>query len=298
MQAPEELAKGYTEIKSIFSAQRMSHAYLFLGPGGRKKEAFVRELALSVLCLAPGGERPCGQCQSCRVFSSGNHPDFRIVRPEGEKVKIEQIREVCHDTAYLPYLSQRKIYFFTELDKLTEVAANAFLKTLEEPPKGVVFLALAPGEDRVLPTILSRMQRFYVSLPKTGPEEEGGEAGDADPTVIESFTGWRSILDLFRLAEYWEKKDRALIDRHLLNLCSDFRRRMLAEPNNLIYLRIIKEIGEARNHLASNVNARLLLEDLYLRIYEASSAGDFSGEDSDRGEEYFRGFVVKMRSEP
>jgi DNA polymerase-3 subunit delta' len=232
------------------------------------------------------------------VFSSGNHPDFRVVRPEGEKVKIEQIREVCHDTAYLPYLSQRKVYFFTSLDKLTEVAANAFLKTLEEPPKGVVFLALALGEDRVLPTILSRMQRFYVSLPEAGAEEEGEETEDAEPTMIEEFTGWHSILDLFRLAEYWEKKDRALIDRHLLNLCSDFRQRMLAEPNNLVYLRIINEIGEARNHLAANVNTRLLLEDLYLRIYEASSTGARSGEDPDRGEEYFRGYVVKMRSEP
>lgn len=298
MRAPEELAEGYTEIRSIFSAQRLSHAYLFLGPGGRRKEAFVRELASSVLCLAQDGERPCGQCRSCRVFSSGNHPDFRVVRPEGEKVKIEQIREVCHDTAYLPYLSQRKVYFFTSLDKLTEVAANAFLKTLEEPPKGVVFLALALGEDRVLPTILSRMQRFYVSLPEAGAEEEGEETEDAEPTMIEEFTGWHSILDLFRLAEYWEKKDRALIDRHLLNLCSDFRQRMLAEPNNLVYLRIINEIGEARNHLAANVNTRLLLEDLYLRIYEASSTGARSGEDPDRGEEYFRGYVVKMRSEP
>jgi hypothetical protein len=73
---------------------------------------------------------------------------------------------------------------------------------------------------------------------------------------------------------------------------------MLAEPNNLVYLRIINEIGEARNHLAANVNTRLLLEDLYLRIYEASSTGARSGEDPDRGEEYFRGYVVKMRSEP
>ena len=210
-----------------------------------------------------------------------------MIRPEGEKIKIEHIREVCRDAAYLPYLSKRKIYFFAELDKLTEVAANAFLKTLEEPPKGVIFLAMAPGEDRVLPTILSRMQRCYVSLAEEGSDPEPAGAQNADPTVIEGFAGWNSILDLFHLAEYWEKQDRTLIDRHLLNLCEKFRRRMLVEPDNLVYPRIISEIGEARDHLASNVNTRLLLEDLYLRIYEASFAtGHFD-----------EGFVVKMRPE-
>ena len=186
-----------------------------------------------------------------------------MIRPAGDKIKIEHIREVCRDAAYLPYLSKRKIYFFTELDKLTEVAANAFLKTLEEPPAGVIFLAMAPGEDRVLPTILSRMQRCYVSFAEEGSDPEQVGAEKDDPTVIEGFSGWKSI-DLFHLAEYWEKQDRTLIDRHLLNLCEEFRRRMLAEPDNSAYPRIIGEIGEAREHLASNVNTRLLLEDLIL----------------------------------
>ncbi|HHU50642.1 MAG TPA: DNA polymerase III subunit [Firmicutes bacterium] len=287
MKAPDDLGQGCDRIKQIFSGQKLSHAYLFLGPGGRRKEAFVRELASRALCLAEGGASPCGQCRSCHLFSSGNHPDFRMIRPAGDKIKIEHIREVCRDAAYLPYLSKRKIYFFTELDKLTEVAANAFLKTLEEPPAGVIFLAMAPGEDRVLPTILSRMQRCYVSFAEEGSDPEQVGAEKDDPTVIEGFSGWKSILDLFHLAEYWEKQDRTLIDRHLLNLCEEFRRRMLAEPDNSAYPRIIGEIGEAREHLASNVNTRLLLEDLYLRIYEASFATGHSTE----------GLVVKMRPE-
>ncbi|HEY8344900.1 MAG TPA: hypothetical protein VIL66_06900 [Bacillota bacterium] len=287
MKTTADFGQGCDIIKKIFSGQKLSHAYLFLGPGGRRKEAFVRELASRALCLAEDGASPCGQCRSCRLLSSGNHPDFRMIYPAGDKIKLEHIREVCRDAAYLPYLSKRKIYFFTELDKLTEVAANAFLKTLEEPPTGVIFLAMAPGEDRVLPTILSRMQRYYVSFAEEGSDPEPVGAEPADPTVIEGFTGWHSILDLFHLAEYWEKQERALIDRHLLNLCEEFRHRMLAEPDNSAYLRIISEIREARAHLAANVNTRLLLEDLYLRIYEASFAtGHFN-----------EGLVVKIPPE-
>jgi len=269
------------DLKRIFSSPQpnLSHAYLFLGPGQRRKEEFVTDLARAALCLG-AEDKPCGSCRSCHLFSSGNHPDYRIIRPDGNKIKLEQIREVCHDTAYLPYLANRKIYFFPFLQNLTEVAANAFLKTLEEPPKSVVFLALAPGENDVMPTILSRMQRVYLSLPEL--ETDGDEDGEPtpDPTIIEAFVDWDNLLGLFHLAEYWEKKDRSLIDSHLVALLSFFREKLLQEPANSVFSRIINRIGQAKGYLASNVNTRLLLEDLYLQIYE-ESAGEF---------------VVKMKS--
>ncbi len=250
-------------LERVFAAGRAAHAYLFLGPASPEKEETVRHLARILLCLEKK-ERPCFACRSCQLFTRGKHPDFHVVAPEGDKIKLEEIRTVCREAAYHPSLAETKIYFFPAFDRMTEVAANAFLKTLEEPPLGVVFLALAENEEIILPTVLSRMQRVYLGK-KTG-EAPVHAAGDT--LKEEELLARGDLLSLLRLAEEGEKKDRESVDQYLLSLTAVFHRRLRGNPHERKYYGFLQAVRRAREYLAAGVNLRLLLEDLYLSLYE------------------------------
>ena len=147
----EKLAnRRFAELERIFAGGKASHAYLFLGPLNAENETGIRRLAQTLLCEGER-EKPCGRCRTCRLMEQGSHPDFRVLAPEGGKIKLEEVRQLCYDALLNPYLSAGKVYFFQQFELLTEVAANAFLKTLEEPPPAVYFLALAEDERGVLP---------------------------------------------------------------------------------------------------------------------------------------------------
>lgn len=257
-------AQRISDLAKIFASGKAGHAYLFLGPGGSKKEEAVRDLAKILLCLS-AGEKPCNTCRSCLLLTGGNHPDFRVVGRDEDSVKVEEMREVCREAAYTPYLSGKKIYFFPDFSRLTEVAANAFLKTLEEPPSGVIFLALAGSEAEILPTVLSRMQRVHLYFAEeTAKTGEAGAGGEEEEALLAS----TDLLALFRAAEKWEKKDRSEVDEYLRHLAGRFRKELIADPWNPDSFRILQAIRRSRDHLAANVNLRLLLEDLFLTVYE------------------------------
>lgn len=249
-------------LEKVFAAGRAAHAYLFLGPASPEKEQTVNHLAQVLLCLDKK-DRPCFSCRSCQLFARGNHPDFQVVAPEGEKIKLEQIRKVCREAAYHPYLAEKKIYLFAAFDRMTEVAANAFLKTLEEPPPAVIFLALAENEEIVLPTILSRMQRVYL-----GKKTEDAAAGSMETLKEEELLARRDLFSLLRLAEEWEKKDRHGVDSYLLSLTGAFHRCLRENPYDHKYFVFLQAVRRARENLTAGVNLRLLLEDLYLTMYE------------------------------
>ena len=151
--------KRFEELRRIFTAGKASHAYLFLGSVNQENEDGIQGLAQILLCQAEG-EKPCGTCRACRLLTGGSHPDFRVIAPEGGKIKLEEIRQLCYDAVLNPYLSPCKVYLFKRFETLTEVAANAFLKTLEEPPSYALFILATTEKHKVLPTVLSRCQVF------------------------------------------------------------------------------------------------------------------------------------------
>lgn len=254
-------------LRSLFSSKMVGHAYLFLGPGGKQKEEAVKELAEALLCSREEGQRPCHLCRSCRLFEAGNHPDFHQIIIDGGYIKVDQIREIRREVFYLPYLSERKIYFFPDLTRLTEVAANSFLMTLEEPPAPVVFMALAPSEAGILPTILSRMQRINLSFWEEAGAQREGELKEAGE-FLEGLSACHDLPAYLLLAEEWEKKGRLTVDNSLSALLSRLRAEMLAEPENRANICLLEATRRAREYLEANVNLRLLLEDLFLTIYE------------------------------
>src|SRR6266545_3769041 len=140
---------------------RLGQAYLLVGPEGVGKRLFAKELAKAFLCEKPPAQMTaCDRCPACAQVEAESHPDLLFLRtPEGKhELPIEQMREFCGHLSRKPTRGQHKIGIVEDADDFNASSANAFLKTLEEPPPGVLLLLLGTGTDRQLPTILSRCQ--------------------------------------------------------------------------------------------------------------------------------------------
>ena len=138
----------------------VSHAYLFTGPSGVGKTTLARALATALLCQGQG-EPPCGACRACHLVASGNHPDLHVLESGriGAHVKIEQVRDLQHQLALTPVEGRWRVAILRRFEEATISAANALLKTLEEPPPYVLLVVLASDADQLLPTIVSRCQQ-------------------------------------------------------------------------------------------------------------------------------------------
>lgn len=141
-------------LKQSLNNQKVSHSYMFIGTEGIGKKLIAKEFAKSLLCQ---NQTDCkSKCKSCIEFESNNHPDFIIIEPEGNTLKIDQIRELQKKVAEKPIISERKVYIINDSDKMTQEAQNCLLKTLEEPPEFVIIILIGANESAFLSTIKSR----------------------------------------------------------------------------------------------------------------------------------------------
>jgi DNA polymerase-3 subunit delta' len=138
---------------------RLAHAYMITGPRHLGKMALAVDLAMAVNCT--GQERPCGECTQCDRISRGLHTDVKVVEVDIDKgvtIKIDQVREMQREISLAPFEGASRVVIFDESERLSEDAANALLKTLEEPPDQVLMLLLASDTGAVAPTLSSRCQ--------------------------------------------------------------------------------------------------------------------------------------------
>ena len=148
-----------TTLRQAIRQERVSHSYLFCGPRGTGKTTTARIVAKAVNCLDPQEGDPCNQCSICVSFNEERFMDV-IEMDAASNRGIEDIREIRDKVNFAPAEGRRKVYIIDEAHMLTDQASNAFLKTLEEPPAHVIFILCTTEANRILPTIVSRCQRF------------------------------------------------------------------------------------------------------------------------------------------
>ncbi|MEQ3362835.1 ATP-binding protein [Raoultibacter massiliensis] len=142
-------------LRAAIAGGKVSHAYLFTGPAGSNKTLAAYAFAQAILCDKAG----CGECDCCQRVMRKKHPDVRYFAPEGAGgYLVDQIRDIVADTSLAPIRASKKVYILDRVDLLSSSSANAFLKTLEEPPDDVVLILLGRTRESVLPTIVSRCQ--------------------------------------------------------------------------------------------------------------------------------------------
>ncbi|MFH1169500.1 MAG: DNA polymerase III subunit gamma/tau [Chloroflexota bacterium] len=147
-------------LLNALTSGRVSHAYLFCGPRGTGKTSTGRILAKAVNCLNNDGKgEPCNECAMCQAVAEGRALDVIEVDAASNR-GIDEIRDLREKVNYAPNQARRKVYIIDEVHMLTKEASNALLKTLEEPPPYVIFILATTEAHKVLPTILSRCQRF------------------------------------------------------------------------------------------------------------------------------------------
>jgi DNA polymerase-3 subunit delta' len=150
------------ELRAAARSGRFPHALLFVGPEGVGKRTFALRLARALLCEErPEADlEPCDACDACAQAAAGSHPDLLTAgRPEDkQELPIAVIRDLCDEFGLKPARGGRKVAIVDDVDSMNEEAANAFLKTLEEPPPGAVLILLGTSAERQLETVVSRCQ--------------------------------------------------------------------------------------------------------------------------------------------
>ena len=167
-------------LRRSIEGNALPHSLLFVGPRHVGKTTLALNLAQALNC--PNPDAPCGACSACNRIKKGVFPDVRLVEPRNREISIEQIREIQREAGLKPFEGRFRVFIISEAESLSPEAANSLLKILEEPPPQVVFVLLAESEENLLPTVLSRCQKFdLLPLPLNEVEEALVRRWEAPP---------------------------------------------------------------------------------------------------------------------
>ncbi|HJH07512.1 MAG TPA: DNA polymerase III subunit gamma/tau, partial [Fusobacterium ulcerans] len=184
----EEIAGQKEIVKTLKASLRngkTSHAYLFTGPRGVGKTTIARLIAKGVNCLENGiTDEPCNKCENCLSINDGSFMDMIEIDAASNR-GIDEIRQLKEKINYQPSKGRKKIYIIDEVHMLTKEAFNALLKTLEEPPEHVIFILATTEADKILPTIISRCQRYdFKTLSPAEMKEKLGEISENEGVSV------------------------------------------------------------------------------------------------------------------
>jgi DNA polymerase-3 subunit delta' len=149
-------------LRSIEQAQNnIHHAWLFTGPPGSGRSQIALAFAAALLCSEGG----CSSCSSCEMIRVGNHPDVLVLNTERVQISIDEVNEFIEKSIHMPAIGKYRIMLVEDADRMSERTSNVLLKSLEEPPKGTIWMLCAPSEADLIPTIRSRVRRIQLKVP-------------------------------------------------------------------------------------------------------------------------------------
>lgn len=186
---------------------RLAHAYLFNGTPESGTTALAQWIALRLFCSNLHNGVPCGQCANCQQILSGNHPDFLTIKPTGQTIKVDDIRYLRQEMSRTGLEQKRRVFVIDQADLLSAAAANSLLKFIEEPPGPVLIILLTEQKQRLLATILSRVQ--VIDFP---PLTAGQMAGELTAEGLD-----QSLAPLFGALGADAATARELAESHTLN---------------------------------------------------------------------------------
>ena len=287
------------DLQEIIDNNTISHSYMFVGIDGIGKKLIAKEYARKILCLNKQNQN-CATCDSCIKFNSGNNPDFLEIFPDGNSIKIAQMREMQEKVYQKPIVSDKKVFIIDQVEKMTEEAQNSLLKTLEEPPEYMVIILITSNENKLLNTVKSRCIRInFTGLSKQDITKyaEAHQINIASQNLLEMCGG--SIGKLEKINENiddyngLELATNKLIDGKLKNVVEEMNcfnilyeskeiiQDLLDYMTVLIYLHISKEedyrqkflntiklIEETKQRLNSNTNYDMSIDNLLFKIWE------------------------------
>ncbi len=277
----------FLKEKSALLQGKGSHAYILEGAKGIGKKAFATATACVHFCTSE--EKPCLKCAGCKKVLEGAHPDLHFVYPDGNTLKVDQVRQILSTVYESAYEGTSKIYVFEDFHLANEHAQNALLKTLEEPPKSVTFFLLCDNSLKLLPTIRSRCKKLRLNefmesdilsqLQKSFPEsdkipmaskESFGNIGRAVRLIEDERYAFLNLLATDILSNkglthghiemiFEKEKDdfRDLAEILELKLFQKFR-----ETKDTDYLLKLKAVQEALTAKQKNVNSGLIFDRL------------------------------------
>lgn len=287
---------GNDNIKELLTNavknNKASHSYMFVGTEGIGKRLIAKEFAKMILCTYEN--KYCSKCKSCMEFDSDNNPDFRIIEPDGNSLKIEQIREFQNKVAEKPIISNRKVYIINDSDKMTAEAQNCLLKTLEEPPEYVTIILIGSNESAFLDTIKSRC--MILRFNKISDEnivkflEENYQTKVNSQIMLDAFQG--SIGKAIQLQDKQDEYEQ--IENIIVNLESRDKIDTLNKAEviykakeekfeildyiNIILLDLAKKSGkyasciniveDTKRRLQSNANYDMSIDNMLLKLWE------------------------------
>jgi DNA polymerase-3 subunit delta' len=179
----EILQGAVAAARTETDSQEMTHAWIFTGPPGSGRSSAAVAFAAALVCPTGG----CGTCQACNSAQTSGHPDVEIIRTEGLSIKIDEIRELLARTSWAPSMGGWRVVVMEDADRMTESAANALLKAIEEPGARTVWLLCAPTLHDILPTIRSRCRHLQLRTPSTHDVTEVLEKRDGISPAMADF---------------------------------------------------------------------------------------------------------------
>lgn len=196
---------------------RLPHALLLRGTQGLGKSLFARRLAASLLCGSPlDDDSPCGRCKACHLVEAGNHPDFHHLAPEepGRAIKIDAVRQLVSKSVLSAQPESYRVFIIEPADAMNRSAANALLKTLEEPVARTVMVLVSSNPDRLPGTVRSRCQQVGFRIP---PAEDAlnwlaSRVETASPDALLQIAGGAPLRALTAANEGWLGQDAELAD--------------------------------------------------------------------------------------